>query len=105
MTKVTDINMLICYYIFSMIQTTERIQIMKSTLLQKISVNRHPMRWVVLAAGTMLGVLAVWHRDGLTGLLAVFLLLQGVTGNGCLVSQTCVPAANKQPDKTGLRQI
>lgn len=57
------------------------------------------MRWVVLAAGIILGVLAVWHGDGLTGLLAVFLLLQGVTGNGCLVSRTCAPPANKQPNK------
>lgn len=73
---------------------------MTSTFLQNVFSNWHPMRWIALAAGVFLGVQAVWHRDGLAGLLAIFFLLQAITNSGCFGVQGCAPPVGKKPNNT-----
>jgi hypothetical protein len=61
--------------------------------------NWHTMRWVALAIGGFLGIMAVLYQDMITGLFGAFFVFQAVTNTGCMVSQTCGVPANKKSTK------
>lgn len=59
---------------------------MKQMLLN----NWHPMRWVALILGLVLGGNWLMNAAPISGLLSLFFLFQAVTNSGCLVG-SCAP--------------
>lgn len=58
-------------------------------MTKTIFTNWHTMRWVALAIGGFLAIMAVLYQDIVTGLFGAFFVFQAVTNTGCMVSQTC----------------
>lgn len=69
-----------------------KITPMLSTLSKQLFTNWHPMRWVALAFGLMLGYNWLVNSAYLSGWLSIFFLFQAITNTGCLAGQ-CAPKA------------
>lgn len=65
---------------------------MFSNLTQQLFTNWHPMRWVALTFGIVLGYNWLVHNASLSGALSIFFLFQAVTNTGCMAGQ-CAPKA------------
>jgi hypothetical protein len=63
---------------------------MFSKLSDQLFANWHPMRWVALAFGLVLGYNWLMYNASLSGVLSIFFLFQAVTNTGCLAGQ-CAP--------------
>jgi hypothetical protein len=58
--------------------------------------NWHPMRWITLILGLILGYNWFFHHAPISGVLSVFFLFQAVTNSGCLAGR-CAPVSNQAP--------
>ncbi len=73
------------------------LQFMFSNLSDQLFTNWHPMRWVALAFGLVLGYNWLMHSASLSGVLSIFFLFQAVTNTGCMAGQ-CAPRAVPSDD-------
>lgn len=62
---------------------------MKTGFKTTFFTNWHTMRWVAMSIGMFFTALAIIDKDIATGMLAAFFLFQGITNQGCMVSQSC----------------
>jgi hypothetical protein len=67
-------------------------------LKQKLFTNWHPLRWVALGLGFVLGLNWLINSAPVSGILALFFLFQAVTNTGCLAGQCTIPD-NEQYNK------
>lgn len=63
---------------------------MFSTLTQQLFTGWHPMRWVTLIFGLVLGYNWLVYNAPVSGALSIFFLFQAVTNTGCMAGQ-CTP--------------
>lgn len=74
---------------------------MSSTIIKTTFSDWHTMRWIALAIGLFLGIMAILYEDAVTGLFSGFFIFQAVTNTGCMVSQSCgVPQQEKLKNST-----
>jgi hypothetical protein len=63
---------------------------MLSALSNQLFTNWHPMRWIALVIGILLGYNWLVNSVSFSGALSVFFLFQAITNTGCLAGQ-CAP--------------
>lgn len=71
---------------------------MFTNLSEQLFTNWHPMRWVALTFGLVLGYNWLVHSAALSGALSIFFLFQAVTNTGCMAGQ-CAPKAVDTDDQ------
>jgi hypothetical protein len=71
---------------------------MFSKTAQPFFSNWHPMRWITLILGLILGYNWFMHSAQISGVLSVFLLFQAFTNTGCLAGQ-CMPSSSQLADQ------
>lgn len=60
---------------------------------EQLLTNWHPMRWIALLIGFVMGINWLINAAPVSGFLALFFLFQAITNSGCLVG-SCAPGVN-----------
>jgi hypothetical protein len=70
---------------------------MVNSMMNTLTSQWHFMRWLRLGLGLLIGVQAIQSHETISGVIAVFLLVQALTNTGCCGSGGCaVPSKAKQ---------
>lgn len=64
---------------------------MFAAVKNQLFTNWHPMRWVALGFGLILGLNWIMNSGPISGFLSLFFTFQAITNTGCLAGQ-CTPA-------------
>jgi len=67
--------------------------------------NWHPMRWVALGLGFVLGMNWLVNSAPVSGILALFFLFQAVTNTGCLAGQCTIPANDQSKNHNDFEDV
>ncbi len=78
---------------------------MFASIKQQLLNNWHPMRWVALVFGLLLGFNWLANSAPISGFLSLFFLFQAVTNTGCLAGQCTPDMPKSNPEKSNIEDI